>query len=110
MTESGKLAVISISNFMKVLIGVSRKNNEGNIKEISNLTGLSYSTTTRLISRFENRERWVRIQRDIINPAKNQVRLTNKGQKVLTHVEMLVNEMGVDSTKDNFFDKLNKLK
>jgi len=106
MTISGKLAVVSIPNFMKVLFVVGYMEQEGNIKQVSDKTKLSYSTVTRLISRFETQEKWLRIKRDKINPANNKVSLTSKGKKILYKSEELLIEMGFNLKDKNIIDKI----
>lgn len=110
MTESGKRAVIPVPNYIKVLIGISHKLGDGNIKQISDMMELSYSTVSRLISRFENQEKWVKIKRNNFNPANNKVKLTAKGHKVLSYAEQMLHEMGIDVTKRNFIKKVNDKK
>lgn len=100
-------ARIPIPIWVRLLVGI-KVFPDRNVTDLSEATKVSYTTAFRLISKFEEKKKWVKIQKDSFNTKENKIILTEKGKKICDGTIDWLRLQGFKPEHKSFIDSIKK--
>jgi len=102
-------AIMTIPSWVIVLIGIVKYPNL-NVTNLSKKIMVSYTTTFRLVSSFEEKQNWVEITKPSYNTKDNKITLTDEGKRIYEETVNWLKTVGFNPNKKDFVKCLREAK